>query len=74
MGGGRQCLQSPVNNSDADPVDTWSCLSHDRRNLISHWKEDKMKHGKTVQFVSNNEELEMVTLDTEFTLGRVKFV
>lgn len=70
MGGGRQCLQSSVTDSVADPVDTWSCYSKDGRNLIRDWLEEKRKSGLSAQVVNNNEELQKLKLDTEFTLGK----
>ncbi|CAG9832093.1 unnamed protein product [Diabrotica balteata] len=69
MGGGRQCLQSSVPDSPADPVDTWSCYSKDGRDLIADWEKDKEKNGYTYQVVNNNEELQNLDLAKEFTLG-----
>ncbi|XP_018569569.1 alkaline phosphatase [Anoplophora glabripennis] len=69
MGGGRQCLQSQVNGSDADPIDTWSCYSEDGRDLIEDWKADKANRSVSHQFISDNLELENVDLDADFTLG-----
>lgn len=69
MGGGRQCLQSSVKNSEADPVDTWSCYSRDGRNLIRDWMEDKQKLGLPAQFISNNQELWNLDVDMKYTLG-----
>lgn len=69
MGGGRQCLQSNVNGSDADPIDTWSCYSKDGRDLIEDWKTEKYNRDVSYQFLSNNEELENADVNKEFTLG-----
>lgn len=70
MGGGRQCLQSNTSNSEADPIDTWSCRSHDGRDLINDWLEDKKKRGYTAQLISNNEDLNDLNLNSDFTLGK----
>ncbi|XP_074030665.1 alkaline phosphatase 12 [Leptinotarsa decemlineata] len=69
MGGGRQCLQSSVVGSSADPIDTWSCYSKDGRDLIETWRKDKEKNGFTYQIINNNEELQKIDLTKEFTLG-----
>ncbi|KAG5859806.1 hypothetical protein JTB14_034139 [Gonioctena quinquepunctata] len=69
MGGGRQCLQSSVVGTDADPIDTWSCYSKDGRDLIEDWKKDKAANGFSYQVLGTNEELQNVDLDKEFTLG-----
>ncbi|CAH1116023.1 unnamed protein product [Phaedon cochleariae] len=69
MGGGRQCLQSEVTESQADPIDTWSCYSRDGRDLIGDWERDKTANGFTHQVISNNEELQNLDLNAEFTLG-----
>lgn len=71
MGGGRQCLISNVNGTNADPIDTWACYSKDGRNLIKDWKLDKVKRGSTYAIVKNSHELENVDLNTEFVLGKV---
>lgn len=69
MGGGRQCMQSSVISSDEDPVDTWSCYSKDGRDLVKDWKDEKIKNGLSTQVINNNEELENIKLDVEYTLG-----
>ncbi|KAJ8981895.1 hypothetical protein NQ317_007287 [Molorchus minor] len=69
MGGGRQCLVSSVNGSDADPIDTWSCYSTDGRHLIEDWKQDKAARGLSYQFVTNNRELENLDTSVDYTLG-----
>ncbi|KAJ8913233.1 hypothetical protein NQ315_016176 [Exocentrus adspersus] len=69
MGGGRQCLQSGVNDSEADPIDTWSCYSKDGRNLIEDWKGDKANRMTSYQVITNNLELENLDHLTEYTLG-----
>lgn len=69
MGGGRQCLQSNVNGSTADPVDTWACYSTDGRDLIEEWKEEKRARGVSYSFVSNSGELDNVDVNDQFVLG-----
>lgn len=69
MGGGRQCLQSSVQDSIADPIDTWSCYSKDGRDLIGKWKEHKQSHKYSYQVLNNNEELNNLDLNKEYTLG-----
>lgn len=69
MGGGRQCLQSEVSGTTADPLDTWSCYSKDGRDLIMDWKVDKKNRNVSYQVINNNEELENANLNAEFTLG-----
>lgn len=69
MGGGRQCLQSNVSGSDADPIDTWSCYSTDGRDLIQDWAEEKRSRGVSYQIVTNNEELDNLNTTTDFVLG-----
>ncbi|CAH1963272.1 unnamed protein product [Acanthoscelides obtectus] len=69
MGGGRQCLQSDVKGSPADPIDTWSCYSKDGRDLIRDWIVDKSKRKATFQVLQNNEELQKADLNAEYTLG-----
>ncbi|CAG9862906.1 unnamed protein product [Phyllotreta striolata] len=69
MGGGRQCLQSPVVDSPKDPVDTWGCRSKDGRNLINDWQNNKKKAGQTYQFLSNTEELNNTDITKDYTLG-----
>nr|CAI5860844.1 unnamed protein product [Callosobruchus analis] len=49
MGGGRQCLQSDVEGSPADPIDTWSCYSKDGRDLIRDWTAEKSRRKVTFQ-------------------------
>lgn len=71
MGGGRQCLQSSVNGSFADPIDTWSCYSSDGRNLIQDWIKDKADSGFSYQVLNNNEELQNVDLTKDYTFGNV---
>lgn len=70
MGGGRQCMVSGVVGTPSDPLDTWSCISNDGRNLINDWKQDKTNRGKTHAVVQNNGELaSMDTSKTDYVLG-----
>ncbi|XP_030745209.1 alkaline phosphatase-like isoform X2 [Sitophilus oryzae] len=70
MGGGRQCLVSNVQNSSADPIDTWACISTEvGRDLISDWKTDKEVRRATYQLLENNQDLENMNESAEFTLG-----
>lgn len=69
MGGGRQVLQSNVEGTSTDPIDTWSCYSTDGRDLIADWKSNKEKNGASYSFVSNTHELENVDVTSEFVLG-----
>lgn len=69
MGGGRQCLQSSVPDSAADPVDTWSCYSKDGRDLIEDWKKDKENNKYSYQILNNNKDLQNLDLSKEYTLG-----
>lgn len=57
MGGGRQCLVSDVVATESDPLDTWSCVSKDGRNLIKDWKQDKINRSAKHAVVENTEEL-----------------
>lgn len=70
MGGGRQCLQSSVNGSTADPIDTWGCYSTDGRDLIKDWEADKINIGASFQVLNNNQELKNLDLNKEYTLGK----
>ncbi|CAH0564133.1 unnamed protein product [Brassicogethes aeneus] len=70
MGGGRQCLQSNVTSTDADPIDTWSCLSTDGRDLIREWEKDKIIRKLSHAFIENNEQLSKLDAEkTDFLLG-----
>lgn len=70
MGGGRQCMVSGVVGTVSDPLDTWSCISNDGRNLINDWKQNKINRGKTYAVVQNNGELaSMDTSNTDYVLG-----
>uniref|UniRef100_A0A6M2E1K4 Alkaline phosphatase n=1 Tax=Xenopsylla cheopis TaxID=163159 RepID=A0A6M2E1K4_XENCH len=70
MGGGRQCMVSNSNGSDADPIDTWACFSKDGRNLISEWKTDKEERKLQYAVVQNTGELQNVdTSNTDYVLG-----
>nr|CAH7720610.1 unnamed protein product [Callosobruchus chinensis] len=69
MGGGRQCLQSDVEGSPADPIDTWSCYSKDGRDLIGDWIDDKSRRNVSFQVLQNNEELQKTNSDADYTLG-----
>ncbi|XP_055906923.1 alkaline phosphatase isoform X1 [Eupeodes corollae] len=70
MGGGRQCLVSHANSSDADPLDTWACNSKDGRNLIHDWEVQKNNAGESSAVVQNNEELANLNgADVDYVLG-----
>ncbi|XP_044253838.1 alkaline phosphatase, tissue-nonspecific isozyme-like [Tribolium madens] len=69
MGGGRQCLQSGVEDRPGDPVDRWACYSTDGRDLIRDWELDKKRRNKSYATLTNNEELERVDTSKEFVLG-----
>ncbi|KAJ0176286.1 hypothetical protein K1T71_008460 [Dendrolimus kikuchii] len=70
LGGGRQVLVSNSSGSPADPLDTWSCISKDGRNLINKYKEDKKSRGLKYSFVSNSKELkELNAAKTDYLLG-----
>lgn len=70
MGGGRQVLQSNVEEQNNDPIDTWACYSKDGRDLIKDWKDDKVRRNTSHAFVSNNGELNNLNTSSEFVLGR----
>lgn len=71
MGGGRQCLVGNVQGTEADPLDTWSCISNQTgRDLISDWKTDKEIRQSSFQVLQNNEELLNMNESAEFTLGK----
>lgn len=68
MGGGRQCLISNVTGIPEDPVDTYSCYSTDKRNLITKWANEKADRFRAV--VLNNDQLEKVnTNETDYLMG-----
>ncbi|XP_037935427.1 alkaline phosphatase-like [Teleopsis dalmanni] len=70
MGGGRQMLVSDVEDSAADPIDTWAGKSNDGRNLIEDWKQIKEKDDKNYAVVQNTGELNsMNTADVDYVLG-----
>lgn len=70
MGGGRQCLVSNSNGTDADPIDTWSCYSTDGRNLIRDWKLDKQNRHLTHSVLTNNDELKKFNpVESDYVLG-----
>lgn len=70
MGGGRQCLISNVTNTQEDPIDFWSCISEDGRNLIDDWKTDKKQRKLKHSVVQNNGELNNLdTENTDYVLG-----
>lgn len=72
MGGGRQCMVSGVVGTVQDPIDTWSCISNDGRDLINDWKQDKINRGKTNAVVQNNGELASLdTSNTDYVLGNL---
>lgn len=57
MGGGRQCLVSNVTGTPGDPIDTWSCVSRDGRDLIQKWADDKHARRLPYAVVRNTGEL-----------------
>lgn len=70
MGGGYQSLVSGAVDSPADPLDTWSCLSKDGRNLIKKWAQMKENDEETYAVLRNNSDLNNLnTKDTDFVLG-----
>lgn len=70
MGGGRQCLQSNSQGTEADPIDTWACYSKDGRDLFRKWAEDKKNRKLTHAIVTNNAELSNLDANkTDFVLG-----
>ncbi|XP_026477992.1 LOW QUALITY PROTEIN: alkaline phosphatase, tissue-nonspecific isozyme-like [Ctenocephalides felis] len=70
MGGGRQCLVSNSNGSDADPIDTWACISKDGRDLISEWKRDKEDRKLKHSVVQNTAELQKIDpSETDYVFG-----
>ncbi|XP_034238800.1 alkaline phosphatase [Thrips palmi] len=70
MGGGRQCLQSNVVDSDADPIDTWSCRRKDNMDLIQAWKDDKESRKLKHKFVGNTGTLLAAdTKEADYVLG-----
>lgn len=71
MGGGRQCLISNVTDTIEDPIDLWSCISRDGRNLIEDWKTDKKQRNMKHSVVQNNGELSNLdTENTDYVLGK----
>lgn len=71
MGGGRQCLVSNVPDTPEDPIDGWSCVSRDGRDLIRDWALDKEKRKLQHATVTNNEELDQLDAkNADFVLGR----
>lgn len=69
MGGGRQCLQSNISGSEADPKDTYACYSTDGRDLIKKWISDKTSRSIKMAVASNTEELFNVDSNTDYLLG-----
>lgn len=70
MGGGRQCLQSNVTDSDADPIDTWSCRRKDNRDLIKVWTDDKKSRNLKHKLVENTGSLlSGDTAEADYVLG-----
>lgn len=70
MGGGRQCLVSNVNGSDADPIDTWACSRKDGRNLIEFWQQLRADRKETYSVVSSTGGLAAVDAKDEFVMGK----
>lgn len=72
MGGGRQCLISNVSDTPADPIDHWSCVSTDGRDLIRDWGSDKEKRNLNHATVTNNEELaDLDAENVDYVLGKI---
>lgn len=71
MGGGRQMLVSDVIGSEADPLDTWACQSHDGRNLMLDWKNQRKTLEQRAKVVENRLELADIgkSDDIDFLLG-----
>lgn len=70
MGGGYQSLVSGAEDSPVDPIDKWSCLSQDGRNLIKKWAEIKANDEETYAVLRNNSDLNNFnTEDTDYVLG-----
>ncbi|XP_005186059.1 alkaline phosphatase [Musca domestica] len=70
MGGGRQMLVSNVTDSEADPIDTWSCKSNDGRDLIQQWANIKAANNEAAVVVQNSGELDAINAqDTDYVLG-----
>lgn len=71
MGGGRQCLVSNVTGSADDPIDTFSCVSMDGRNLIEDWRKDKIERGLRSAVLQNNDDLKKFdSANTDYVLGK----
>lgn len=74
MGGGRQCLVSNVSDTQADPVDTWSCYSTDGRDLIHDWRIDKQQRHLRHAVVQNNDDLNNLNANNvDYVLGSLVF-
>lgn len=70
MGGGRQCLKTEIVDSDADPIDTWSCRRKDGKDLMKTWTADKVErrlHHKVVE--NTGSLLSEDTQQADFVLG-----
>lgn len=73
MGGGRQCLVSNVTGTDNDPIDKWSCISMDGRNLIADWRRDKIERGLRGVVLQTNRDLNKFdATKTDYVLGKLK--
>lgn len=73
MGGGRQCLVSNVSDTPADPIDHWSCISNDGRDLVRDWALDKEQRKLKHVTVTNNEELgQLDEENVDYVLGKNK--
>lgn len=72
MGGGRQCLVSGVNGTAEDPLDTWSCVRKDGRNLIETWQNIRTDRRESYAVVSNAGELQAVNAEKEFVMGEIR--
>lgn len=70
MGGGRQCLVSSATDSTNDPIDKYSCIATDGRNLIDDWQNDKRDRQLSYAVVKNNEQLNNLNVEnTDYVLG-----
>lgn len=69
MGGGRQCLQSNVTNTDKDPIDEKACKKNNNTDLIKEWIDNK--NGTNRVFISNMEDLKKLNSSNEYVLGNL---
>ncbi|XP_004928146.3 alkaline phosphatase [Bombyx mori] len=70
LGGGRQVLVSNSTGTKEDPLDTWSCIRKDGKDLIKEYQKDKHDRGLRYSYVSNNKQLKGFDVDqTDYLLG-----